>query len=59
MTSRDFELIAAVLYRSYEGVSSEAQRKAVWKIVCEFCEVLPETNPRFNAAMFIAACRGE
>jgi nitroreductase len=62
MTKQDFELIAATL-RERESHAPRSHWQSVMRerdeTIQALASALSATNPRFNRARFIAACRGE
>jgi len=50
MTKRDYEMIAA------QFATATGDRDTLRDLVDQFCVVLAEQNPRFNAGLFRAAC---
>jgi hypothetical protein len=67
MTRKDFELIARILLHSKPVIPPFAElgnytigKQEQWENTVEhFAEMLGATNPRFDKARFIAACKGE
>lgn len=56
MTKKDFILIAGILNRAFNATRGEEQG-AVLAIIAEFAAKLPATNPQFDAARFVYACK--
>jgi hypothetical protein len=61
MTKKDFELIAAALWRSKPLAILNPKADAVRQSVYEMCarnlaDALATTNPRFDRARFLQAC---
>ena len=50
MTRRDYEMMAA------QFATAGGDRDTLSGLVDQFCAVLAEQNPRFNAGLFRAAC---
>lgn len=54
MTRKDFKLIAETIARFRKVSGLWADECAEW-----FAESLSQTNPRFDKAKFLKACKGE
>lgn len=56
MTKKDFELIAGILNRAHNVTRGEEQG-VVLAIISDFASELRKTNPAFDAARFVYACK--
>lgn len=59
MTKKDFQLIASALADARKQAQHGTMRKELWNYtVTHMVAALQSTNPRFDAARFVAACGG-
>lgn len=57
-TKKDYEAIAAILWRHADNSEDEATRAAVYAVADDLSDHFAETNPAFSHSRFEAAVRG-
>lgn len=64
MTRKDFELIAKAMRAARNdyadnSLTHSTARRGIDNAIAELSYALADTNPRFDRARFVAACKGE
>lgn len=59
MSRKDYEMLAAAIHAANTSAISQDEKSGISLVSVHLARALSQNNPRFNYAMWLAACRGE